>query len=769
VKIERVGFGIVAAVALCGAALAQSAPEAPVRLGLQDLAGVRWSEVEADTLWAGGTCYKCAFSREGATYVPFLGSAAPENHPLGFRLAHVAVGGVAVPFEAFVPPARDGERIEYDRGGLVEVYDLGPDSVEQSFVLERLPAAGELVLRIAVEGDLAPGEQPEGLEFRSELGAVRYGRATVVDAAGRRASAPTTLAPGGIEIRVPAEFLARAAFPVTVDPLVTTFSVDATAWDTLESDVAYDATTNRMVVVYERVFSAADHDVVASVRDDAGALVPGGELMVDFTSEDWRLPHVANLRAAAEFLVVAQAGAAGSREIRGRLIPAQSPVLGPVFVISNLGGDKTHPSVGGDPSPVGPSYFCVAWERTVSPTDHDVHARLVDGAGSVYGATPILVDDSFATLDQYPSISKSDGMPPAASQVWTIVWQRNYGPGDDDIMARQLTRDGAPVNPTFTVEGSVANTTAPTVSSVLDVGTNARRYLVAWQRSLGGANYGIGFALNEGTGQWSSADLSTLQGEPVPYSKSRPSVDSDGQRFALAYDVTQPNGNVDVHLVDVYASGSGLGLGPIAQWLATSADLETRPRIAAEHGSGGTGHRYFVAWDRFDGADHDIEGARYTGLVGGPYMATCYGDTGCPCMNDGWGIGGCANSADVVGAILFASGTTSVAADTFVLEGSHMLANSTCIYLQGTTKLQPAAFGDGLRCVGGTLIRLKTVHNVNGASSYPVPGDPSISVRGLLPAVGGTRTYQAWYRDPVSYCTPTTFNITNAIEAVWTP
>jgi hypothetical protein len=455
--------------------------------------------------------------------------------------------------------------------------------------------------------------------------------------------------------------------------------------------------------------------------------------MVDFTSEDWRLPHVANLRAAAEFLVVAQAGAAGSREIRGRLIPAQSLVLGPVFVISNLGGDKTHPSVGGDPSPVGPSYFCVAWERTVSPTDHDVHARLVDGAGSVYGATPILVDDSFATLDQNPSISKSDGMPPATSQVWTIVWQRNYGPGDDDIMARQLTRDGAPVNPTFTVEGSVANTTAPSVSSVLDVGTNARRYLVAWQRSLGGANYGIGFALNEGTGQWSSADLSTLQGEPVPYSKSRPSVDSDGQRFALAYDVTQPNGNVDVHLVDVYASGSGLGLGPIAQWLATSADLETRPRIAAEHGSGGTGHRYFVAWDRFDGADHDIEGARYTGLVGGPYMATCYGDTGCPCMNDGWGIGGCANSADVVGAILFASGTTSVAADTFVLEGSHMLANSTCIYLQGTTKLQPAAFGDGLRCVGGTLIRLKTVHNVNGASSYPVPGEPSISVRGLRP------------------------------------
>src|SRR5262249_46073220 len=153
------------------------------------------------------------------------------------------------------------ERVTFDRGSVVEAYDLAPDSIEQSFVIPGLPGAGELVLRIAVEGDLSAAETAQGLEFGGERGAIGYGRATVVDARGRRSAPPTTLAAGGIEIRVPADFLARAAFPVTVDPVISTFATDASAGNDLNADVAYDATTDRFVTVYERAFSAIDHDV----------------------------------------------------------------------------------------------------------------------------------------------------------------------------------------------------------------------------------------------------------------------------------------------------------------------------------------------------------------------------------------------------------------------------------------------------------------------------------------------------------------------------
>ena len=39
-------------------------------------------------------------------------------------------------------------------------------------------------------------------------------------------------------------------------------------------------------------------------------------------------------------------------------------------------------------------------------------------------------------------------------------------------------------------------------------------------------------------------------------------------------------------------------------------------------------------------------------------------------------------------------------------------------------------FGDGLRCAGGTVVRLATKTNVGGASQYPDVGDPPLSVQG---------------------------------------
>ena len=39
-------------------------------------------------------------------------------------------------------------------------------------------------------------------------------------------------------------------------------------------------------------------------------------------------------------------------------------------------------------------------------------------------------------------------------------------------------------------------------------------------------------------------------------------------------------------------------------------------------------------------------------------------------------------------------------------------------------------------------------------------------VRGLV-TVPGTRTYQAWYRNSASYCTVSTFNLSNGLEISW--
>jgi hypothetical protein len=160
--------------------------------------------------------------------------------------------------------------------------------------------------------------------------------------------------------------------------------------------------------------------------------------------------------------------------------------------------------------------------------------------------------------------------------------------------------------------------------------------------------------------------------------------------------------------------------------------------------------------------------------VGGGFPTFCYGDgsaTACPCGNasPAGAEAGCLSSLGG-GATLRAAGSASVANDSLVLQGGAM-PNSNALYFQGTTRLSGGAgavFGDGLRCAGGTVIRLGTKLNAAGSSQYPGAADARVSVRGLVPA-GATRTYQAWYRNAAAFCTPSTFNLTNGVEVAWAP
>ncbi len=149
----------------------------------------------------------------------------------------------------------------------------------------------------------------------------------------------------------------------------------------------------------------------------------------------------------------------------------------------------------------------------------------------------------------------------------------------------------------------------------------------------------------------------------------------------------------------------------------------------------------------------------------------CSGDgsgTACPCGNAGTSGNGCASSVNASGANLTTSGIPSLSADTLTLLGTGM-PNSSALYFQGTTQIGGgvgATFGDGLRCAGGSIVRLHTETNVAGASQYPQAGDPSVSVKGMVPSPG-TRTYQAWYRNAAAFCTPSTFNLSNGVLLTW--
>ncbi|MCB9914871.1 MAG: hypothetical protein H6828_06930 [Planctomycetes bacterium] len=165
--------------------------------------------------------------------------------------------------------------------------------------------------------------------------------------------------------------------------------------------------------------------------------------------------------------------------------------------------------------------------------------------------------------------------------------------------------------------------------------------------------------------------------------------------------------------------------------------------------------------------------ARFITRMGGnagPGTAYCLGDgtgTLCPCGNDNDGSNGpagCANGVNAGGASLSAGGTSSLSANDAVLNVSGSAPSQPGLFFRADNAVNGGLgnlFGDGLRCAGGTVIRLQIVPadaSGNASSSAPLGA-------GLLP--GDIKRYQYWYRNPGSSLCGSAFNLTNGYEIAW--
>lgn len=741
-------------------------------------------------IWALGRTYKASFARTGASYIPNFGPNAPTDYPVTLKLDRATVGDRPIELAREADPKLDGARITYDRGGLVESYDVSLEGLEQEFVLARLPGQGDLVLEISVGTELARTEAQDGFRFSGELGEVRYGRATLIDGAGVRTPISTHLEAGTIRMRVPWAVLERSVLPIVIDPVLVTFQVSTTLTTNSYEDIAYDATNNVYEIVWEQAFSATDHDCYSILQDSTGATVPGSLVAIDFTSDRWSAPSTANNRVAQEFLVAAEVTPLGgsTRIIKGRTRSASGVAMGSQFQISDPAAnayDQFHASVGGDPTTVGPTYYCVTWERVFSAgSDTDIFARIVRTDGTLVGTGVIPVDNSGLTLDENPSISKSCGVTPVGlARDWTIVWQRLAAPGNHDIRGARLDWSGTVVNPSFSIDASGNDDTLPSVSSQVDAGFSSNNYMAVYSRLLCGgcANTAavIGALMNEST-MITSTDLSNLA-TPLDQEEAtggiQPAIDTDGSTFTVAWVLALlggPTPDPHVWIANFSASSSGIVwresnridpslVYPVIPGYGT-------PKIAACHSAGTASPLFGIAWgDLWD----QILGCVYAPPIFGEFCQTTATGTECPCHNQGNGFG-CNNSHNTGGARLLASGTPSLQADTLSFTQSWEWNNTSSILLQGTSSNSPVVFGDGVRCVGGTLKRLYTVNaNSGGAAYYPPPSAPSVSARsaalGYTIPLGSMTYYQVYYRDAnLTFCAGG-YNTGTAISVLWIP
>jgi len=161
--------------------------------------------------------------------------------------------------------------------------------------------------------------------------------------------------------------------------------------------------------------------------------------------------------------------------------------------------------------------------------------------------------------------------------------------------------------------------------------------------------------------------------------------------------------------------------------------------------------------------------------TGGPTTGTalCFGDgtgTNCPCLNPGGTGAGCANGTGA-GGVLSASGTASVTADTMSLTADGVI-NNNGLFFQGNNTIgggTGVAFGDGIRCCGGSVVRIQVVNPPGVISPATAQMTETATTNGpngtVLPGV--KKCYQFWYRDPATSPCGTQFNLTNAVTITW--
>lgn len=597
-----------ACTALCTAAVAKpSDPSAPQpAFDLASPVQAALTQLDDDgTLWARGPAWKAHFI-ESAVEFRALPAAGQAPQQARFRLDSVTVGSARLALAPSVAPVLEAARVTYDRGGLTEVYDLLPGGIEQSFVFLDLPASGDLTIRIAVETALCGRELAEGLSFESDgRTSVRYGDMHILDASGRRLEQKSRLEGSDIVLRVPRAFLATATFPLVVDPIISAFAVDGGGDLCSKPDVAFDATTLRWLVVYERA-AGDEGDIISRRYDINGVLLE--ELAVDISDDDTVTPSVGNNNTSNQFLIVwtkLPGILSLTQKIRGRTRSATSTAQGAIFNVTSTSANETHPRVGGSPTS-GDSKYLVVWTTQLLYDFGDIHARTVS-TGAALG--PILDIQTDSDWSVTPAITKSCG----PGGVWGIAYE-NVTDTNTPIRLAFVNKAGTLLATEIDADlsGIHGDGFLPKIAG------DGRVFAATWSDDANfnqSALIGSFFAFQSGivSGLAGTFDLSAVEPGAIPARGQKSgAIETDGIRFTYSYFEQRANSNdFDVFAATIDPITGVFSEGHVS--LGASILQDTDLAMASTFGSASAlPSRCFAAWTRQPAATNfDVIGALY--------------------------------------------------------------------------------------------------------------------------------------------------------------
>ncbi len=434
-------------------------------------------------LRAGGAAYRAEFAAGERRFEPALGRLAPTTSRVSLAPQAMRRGEQALSLlrPQALPQQRERCATFAHDGGVEERFDVRPEGLALSWHFPQpLAGDGDLVVRYAVASSLgAPVSSSDGLRFGGEHGGVHIGGVTGIDARGRSVPGSLQWVEGGIELSLPDAFLDSAAYPIVLDPLIGTwFPVSSgLTFDDGEPDAAYDATTNRFLVVWRRTFSATDSDVRGQLVTAGGSLV-GGTIFFG-SSGVVSPPRVANLGVRDRFVAAWSQLAAGTSSVEFQAVEAGSGALGFATTVASSTTDQfAGVDIGSQTeAPVGSNRGVVVVYD--DPGLDAIRARRYwwNAADSLLSASAfsVFTDTLLGVAYSAPAIARTAA---ADGKLLVVARRRGVLLGNSAIEAAVVDAGGGGVSlSTVVATSNDANLGAP------DVDGYASRWNVAWERA----------------------------------------------------------------------------------------------------------------------------------------------------------------------------------------------------------------------------------------------------------------------------------------------
>lgn len=491
-----------------------------------------------DGTWVRGASYKACAAASGFTFVPFLGSDAPRNWPVEFRVTAATVGGQALELTEEATVLHDSERFVLDRGAVRGIYAPTPSGVEQLFEVATGDLAGDLVLELAVRTDLILDETSAPVTYMGPRGGVSYGDAfALVPGPGTK---PIEVAhgEGSIRMTVDSATVERSRGKVIIDPVISSATL-ASVVNTPRThpDAAYDTTVGEALFAVTEVFSLTDRDCVLLRYNAANLTVE--TLYVNLSQDSWDRCQVATLHGSGHHLVVGQRSNLGSSsKVIAQLVDSATfSTTGTPFFVADGGFpflvfEERGPDVGASAGPAG--VFCVAWEReSILTGDSTACTRTVSASGAL---GPIVQLDPRAGHRQRPvRISEGVGLASVAAHA-VVFGEEDRTSGASRVRAATLEPDGTirASSAVLNELGPLGEVTSLDVSSMVDVLFGTPVALAVYTTS-GASQTVIGTTFDPDGSIIGSVDLVRAEHGPRGLDRSDPRVVSVPNAFVVGY------------------------------------------------------------------------------------------------------------------------------------------------------------------------------------------------------------------------------------------